>query len=266
MKKYLLIIYSIYIFFAGFIMYGQQGRFKDDPFFYAVDNHDYKTVVTLLKNGTDINSIDSNDYFALIIAVYRRDFRMVKLLVDNGADVNMIGSFHTTSLIEACGYGDLEIVQYLIRHGANANLRFKSQPTPLMMACIYKHKDVVEYLLLNKADPNAWCYQGAGVPIIETALTFSIETGDLEIIKLLLENGTKINTIELHLKNPAANYASPIIYAWNKNYNTIRLIIKYAKKEDFNRDEKDLLKKIILKQAIDKNDIEIVSKINQIVN
>lgn len=92
----------------------------------------------------------------------------------------------------ACYYGHSEIVQYLITRNVNVNRVTLDEWTPLQLACYQSHFQCVEELLKhNNLQINKMTfYRG-------TALHLACETGNLEICKVLLDNGAMVS-----LKDP----------------------------------------------------------------
>lgn len=67
----------------------------------------------------------------------------------------------------------------------------EDNPTLLIAACIGGRLDIIEYLVLNEANVNVRCaYDGF------TPLTRASERGHLDLVKLLLSSGAKINDVD----------------------------------------------------------------------
>lgn len=91
-------------------------------------------------------------------------------------------------LMRACKIGNEEIVMVLLGNGAN--ISFESQHsghTALSLACLHGHESIVKILLEHKADPNS--------PRGHLPLVKSCEADKIEIVKLLLGVGAKVNTM-----------------------------------------------------------------------
>lgn len=82
----------------------------------------------------------------------------IKESIKLGADVNATG-INTTALMEATKAGDVEFMHYLIQHGANINTQTE------------------------------WDQPHAGKP----ALSFALETKNLDAVKLLVDAGANVN-------------------------------------------------------------------------
>ena len=77
----------------------------------------------------------------------------------------------------------------------------------LLRACKYGYlRDVQKSLLKDKADPNAWQPNGSAK---YTALGYACESGDINIVKMLVEAGANVNA------NPK-EYKSPLMIAVEK--------------------------------------------------
>lgn len=114
-------------------------------------------------------------------------FNVMRTLVTHGADLNHPTTAYSTPLRAACFGGRLDIVKYLIEHDADINLSNKFNNTCLMIAAYKGHLDIVEYLLsTEQCDPNSEARCGG------TALHFAAETGSLEVVKVLLNHGARL--------------------------------------------------------------------------
>jgi len=109
---------------------------------------------------------------------------ILDLLLANGADINAKNEDGVTILHIIT---DPDAVDVLIRKGAQIEARDKNGRTPLIMQASEQQNgpDVVEALLAHGADPNAKDDKG------KTALFIARESGDEELIDLLLKSGAK---------------------------------------------------------------------------
>ena len=83
------------------------------------------------------------------------------------------------------------MVQLLLKAGADANKTVVGDPTPLLHAVQYGLLEVVQILLDAGANPNIADKEGY-TPLYEAIVYFPFECS-LEIIKLLLKNGAKVD-------------------------------------------------------------------------
>lgn len=111
---------------------------------------------------------------------------IVKLLVQEGAVVNSTTKTNSTPLRAACFDGHYEIVKYLVEHGADIEVSNRHGHTCLMIACYKGHYKIANYLLALKADINKKSVKG------NTALHDCAESGSLDIFKMLILNGAKM--------------------------------------------------------------------------
>jgi len=143
----------------------------------------------LIEKGK-VDTLNNNYITALHLAAKNGHLEIVKLLIENGADVNVIGLYVNTAIYSALERGHLEIVKLLIDNGANVNaLNTKvGNPHPhetvLNLAVRQKNPEIVS-LLLNSAD----------VINKNTSLHLAAENGHLEIIRLLIDNGADVNSL-----------------------------------------------------------------------
>ncbi len=88
----------------------------------------------------------------------------------------------TDDLNQAAKAGDVKRVAYLLSTGAAINGRGMHDMTPLMSACAGGDLATVQYLISVGADVNGHNNSGS-------ALMWAIDSGNDNIVKLLLENG-----------------------------------------------------------------------------
>ena len=78
--------------------------------------------------------------------------------------------------------GNAEIVQKLIHKGADIEIKDKENgSTPLLWAFQNGHTNVVKILLQNNANAFATSYSG------KTALHFAVQSGEVELVELLVK-------------------------------------------------------------------------------
>jgi len=118
----------------------------------------------------------------------------LKLLIEAGADVNKgFNSNGYKPLVEAADWGSLECVKMLLQNNADIT-GDGGYWSPLTRACMSGHIEVAEYLIEQGADVNF----AIDNKIEDLPLYNAISTGELDCIKLLVENGAVIDDENLY--------------------------------------------------------------------
>lgn len=130
----------------------------------------------LLKKGASINSGDES---ALFFALRNREH--VELLLRRGADVNYENGFGKTALFYAIGFNDIGMVQLLLDHKANVNHSYKSKEAI----------EAIEWKKLPFYQSYCSITHGKRTPLMHAA-----QHGNPALIKLLLQRGAKLDSID----------------------------------------------------------------------
>jgi uncharacterized protein len=104
-----------------------------------------------LRNGANVNSLDSYNGTGLIRAAERGHGRVVERLLRTDIDVNHVNNLGWTALLEAIILGDggrsnTEVVRLLVGAGANVNLADGEGVTPLEHARRRGYEEIVRIL------------------------------------------------------------------------------------------------------------------------
>lgn len=167
-------------------------------------------VKMLVKAGVDINAKNKLKNTPLLTSLGRYSQtkpEIVLALVNNGADVNVESPTQGYALLQAAGHGFTEVLEVMLAKGANLNQEYKVDDwvksgqrmkgiNPLMWAAMSGKLDAVK-LLVSKGAKLDEAASGNGTNIKtscvtsvknKTAIFFAIESGDIEIVKYLVEN------------------------------------------------------------------------------
>jgi ankyrin repeat protein len=150
----------------------------------------------------------------LLFAAREGDIESVKALLDAGADVNQTSEYGWTALLVATQNRYYKLGAFLLERGANPNLANVGGWNPLYLATDNRniergeyptrkpdmdHLEFIKLLLAAKANPNQrmrsstetrtvftnqWLFEEGATPFLRAA-----QSGDLVLMKLLLENG-----------------------------------------------------------------------------
>jgi len=182
----------------------------------------------LLEHGANANLAGQDGRTALMEA---NTAAKVKLLLAHGAQLNTKDEQGETALIHAVDRGDVEVVEALVQAGADAGVRDEKGVTALMLALeevpsyrvarsetLPKRRLEAARLLLtaNAGDVNAQNENG------ETLLMRAAQSGETEIVKLLLARGADINRADV-FGNTAA------VFAYEKDQAAIQELFRNAK-------------------------------------
>lgn len=185
-------------------------------------------VRVVLDAGININSLCSAGLTALHYAVLQGHINIVEVLLSKGADVHLEAPTGETVLHLAVGAGSQcfvdsaqnfsnktkhryyrqnekcyeKVVRILLDHHADVDHRC-SKRSALHVAVLMQSKRMVQLLLMGGADANVVDFKGM-TPLILAAL--SSYHGTVEIVKILLENGSNI-TASSRLGNTALHFA-----------------------------------------------------------
>lgn len=146
----------------------------------AALNGDLENLTDLLEKGTNINSKDPDNRTALMYAAFNGHTEIIRLLLDKGAVVNVFDSYGRTPLMMASSGPFPEAVKLLLDFKADPNVADKEEHfSALMFAAAEGQLEVVKILLENNANPFLKDVDG------DDAMTFAENNGHKEIAALL---------------------------------------------------------------------------------
>ncbi len=151
----------------------------------------------LIAAGADVNAFESGtryNFNVLHFSAEKGHTEIVKLLIVNGADIEAkVESILDTPLSRAVRKERKATVEALISMGANVNTTNAIGSTPLHFAAISGNLDIVRLLLENGAEVNAKT-NGGDLPGVTPIHAAAFE-GQTRIVELLLVKGADINAV-----------------------------------------------------------------------
>ena len=146
---------------------------------------DVAVVTALLSKGVSPNTVDSKGNPMLILAIKDKSVKVTELLInDKRTDVDLSNKFGETPLMMASIDGDLPVVKTLVvQKKAMVN---HIGWTPLHYACTKGNLEVAQFLITNGAIVDSPSLGNT------TPLMMAIQSGNEQLIKLLLDKGADI--------------------------------------------------------------------------
>jgi len=119
------------------IIYKYQKDNNISSWVLAIINGDMKKIKKLIKNGADINAVDSKHMSPLIYSMINDYNDITKYLIHNGADINYSGAEGDYNpIVIAIAKGNSEIVNVLLDNNANTSITNRYIDTPLHVALL----------------------------------------------------------------------------------------------------------------------------------
>jgi ankyrin repeat protein len=171
---------------GGNSFFGRRGAREPDggeltPLVYAARTGAIEAARVLLEAGADVNQVTRYGWSPLLAATQNRNYQMGKFLIEHGADVNIANKGGWTPLYLATD---------------NRNLEGGDYPTP---GPDMDHLEYIRLLLEAGADPNARMIESTETRTVftnqwldengATAFLRASQSGDVELMRLLLDNG-----------------------------------------------------------------------------
>jgi ankyrin repeat protein len=181
-------------------------------------------VKALLDAGADVNQVTKYGWTPLLTATQNRHYLLGKYLLDHGANPNLANNGGWTPLylatdnrnIESGDYpvrtpdmDHLEYIQLLLGHGANVNARIcgvKSTPTD----CVGDTTETRTNFTMQ------WLFEDGATPFLRAA-----QSGDLKLMKLLLDKGANPKIFTSHGVTPLAvaagiGWVEGVTFEWSR--------------------------------------------------
>ncbi|HTG00440.1 MAG TPA: ankyrin repeat domain-containing protein [Nitrospirota bacterium] len=159
------------------------------PLIKAAQTGDLMATKQLIRDGVNINAVNSSGESALVIAAKSGNLDMARTLIKAGAEVNQRTNSKDTALTIAACKCHPEIIALLLENGADPNVQnedFKSTPLNLL-AGYCNNSDSVKALLSKGANPKLGNRCG------DTPLITAAGNGYSEIVSILLDTNVNID-------------------------------------------------------------------------
>jgi uncharacterized protein len=156
----------------------------------AAMQRDNDLVRTLLRDGVEVNSLQSDGATALHWAAYYGDTNLATVLLEAGADHSAENRNGSTPMWLAADHGDDAMIQTLLDGGADANESLPLGRRPLMLAARTGNVNAVNVLLDHGADPNAKETERGTTPLMQAA-----DQGHADVMAVLIENGADVAAV-----------------------------------------------------------------------
>jgi len=203
-----------------------QNKDGKTPIYFAIKNKSINIIELLIKK-VDINIKDKNNETILHYICVLKDINLLPLIymaLKAGAKINERNKNGISPIILIIRSNNILVLKFLIRQKIdiiNINIKDNSGNIPLHEACMIS-KEMVE-ILINKSDINIQNKYGDS-PLYNACIRKNIE-----IIKLLLQNGADINIINNYDGNTILHgICEEIDYYSNKeeNFKIFELLLK----------------------------------------
>nr|URM61887.1 ankyrin repeat domain containing protein [Mimivirus sp.] len=154
----------------------------------------HRIIELLLERGADINIIDNDGSFPLLILIkkfHKFDFRdMIIKLIKYGADINLSNNNKETVLSYLIRKKrHIDLIEFLLKFKPNMNHQKYISGSYLMSAVETKNNDLIKLLIKYGANIN---FDNNYLPVLHKALSIESDNGP-EIVDILLENGADPN-------------------------------------------------------------------------
>ncbi len=151
------------------------------PLVYAVRAGSIDAARVLLEAGADVNQVTRYGWSALLAATQNRHYQLGKFLIEHGADVNLANKGGWTPLYLATDNRNLEGGDYPTRTPDMDDLEYI---TLLLDAGAEPNAQLIESTETRTVFTNQWLDEDGA-----TAFLRASQSGDVELMRLLLERG-----------------------------------------------------------------------------
>ena len=162
----------------------------------AVSCENYELVKLLYNKGANFYSQDHQNFTPLRQAIEKSikggDIEMVHILLRTCTNANFKFQDGGLALNVAVTNGSYEIVKLLISKGANIDAKDKDNETPLTLTMKNKHWQIASLLIES----------GANVNIKKNMLHIAVFYEQIELVKLLIRNGARLNDFDYLKRTP----------------------------------------------------------------
>ncbi len=203
------------------------GAYKRTPLIYAAaDASSPEMVKFLLKAKANINAKNEAGENALFELITRENpnIEIAEILIDNGINLHYKNKNYGTALHWAAFCGRKNIIELLLKKAAKVNEKDHSGETAIAKAMSEEKKDIVKLLFKYGADAESKSRFGYSL------LEFASEIGDKEFAKeILAKQKEKRNQIK---KKPKSNPEALVQAAQKGNLAMLKLLLESGTKPD----------------------------------
>ncbi|MBO1003904.1 ankyrin repeat domain-containing protein [Pseudogracilibacillus auburnensis] len=229
MWRRLLISISCILFFPGCALDNHDTKMEqakgeidmNEQLLEAVEHGDTDIISSLMKEGVDINTQDSEGRTAAMIATYHNDVESMKMLIDAGADVNIQDDMENNPFLYAGAEGFLDILKLTIEVGADPTVTNRYGGTALIPAAEHGYVDVVEELLTN-TDIDVNHVNNLGwTALLEAIILNNGDEKQQQTVQLLIDHGADVHIAD-------NGNVTPLQHAHEKGFKEIEQILLEA--------------------------------------
>ncbi|XP_063923842.1 receptor-interacting serine/threonine-protein kinase 4-like [Zophobas morio] len=185
------------------------------PIQYACEHGDLESVELLVRNGAKLNVSDENGLLLIHYACknWLNGYRIIPFLIEKGVKVDSADGNSRLPIHYASEYGNLDAMKSLVKNGAKVDVPDKNDkklPIHYAFDKILNADSIVSFLKENGANLNS--PDGFG----RLPIHYACEYGSLGAVKLLVDNGAKLNVLDGHgakINSPDHDGRLPIHYA-----------------------------------------------------
>ncbi|XP_032982279.1 transient receptor potential cation channel subfamily A member 1 isoform X1 [Rhinolophus ferrumequinum] len=174
-------------------------NYGNTPLHRAAEKNQVESVKFLLSEGANPNLRNRNMMAPLHLAVQGLHNQVVKVLIEHSStNINLEGENGNTAVIIACSKDNSEALQMLLNKGAKPCKSNKWGCFPVHQAAFSGAKKCME-IILKFGEENGYNRQ-AHINFVNNGksspLHMAVQSGDLEMIKMCLDNGAQLELIE----------------------------------------------------------------------
>ncbi|MFF2457121.1 ankyrin repeat domain-containing protein [Peribacillus simplex] len=197
------------------------GKGMNEQLIQAVALNETDRIRSLIDQGADLNTQDSEGRTATMIATYNNDVETAKILIEAGADVNIQDDMKNSPFLYAGAEGYIDILKLAIEAGADPSITNRYGGTALIPASEHGHVEAIKELL-TKTDIDVNHVNDLGwTALLEANILNNGDGKQQETVKLLIDHGADVSI-------PDNGSMTPLQHAREKGFKEIEQILLSA--------------------------------------